>query len=200
MRLITRRVWPPEDSAPSSTPTSTLAPGEPAYWSGTATNRGIMLLVVLVLLEGGLIHLMLSQTPGLAKWGIAVHVLLLFGLSLMWKVRVTLNERALTIHYGQLGWPRQRLPLERIVSAQTFELEPMEHGGWGYRGSLRLTNRAAVVVRSGLALRLELQGGKRLSITVDDAETAARLINGFVSRRAEPPANPPTPEAGASCR
>lgn len=187
---MARRVWPQADAVQSAPMTALpLAPDERAYWAGTASNRWLMLLVVLVVMEGGLVHLMLSQTPGLSKWGIVAHSFVISLLSLMWKVRVTLNERELIIHYGQLGWPRQRIELARILSARSFELEPMEHGGWGYRGSLRLTRRAAVVVRSGLALRLELQGSKHLSITVDDAETAARLINGFVSRRQDPAAN-----------
>jgi hypothetical protein len=193
---VARRIWPPGDPAPSvPTEALPLAPGERAYWSGSAFNGGLVLLALFVMLEGGVLHLAFRKTPGMAEWNLALHAFVMLLFMFMWKVRVTLNERALTIHYGQLGWPRQRILLDRIISAQTFELVPMEHGGWGYRGSLKLTRRAAVVVRSGLALGLELEGGKRLSITVDDAETAARLINGFVSRRADPPTNTPTPTA-----
>jgi hypothetical protein len=191
---IARRVWPSGDPPPSApTEALPLAPGERAYWSGSAFNGGLVLLALFVMLEGGVLHLAFSKTPGMAEWNVALHAFVVILFMFMWKVRVTLNERELTIHYGQLGWPRQRIPLDRILSAQTFELVPMEHGGWGYRGSLKLTKRAAVVVRSGLALRLELEGGKRLSITVDDAETAARLINGFVNRREDLTPNPPTP-------
>ncbi|MEO8184141.1 MAG: hypothetical protein ABI895_35425 [Deltaproteobacteria bacterium] len=49
---------------------------------------------------------------------------------------------------------------------------------------MKIGRRAAVVVRSGCALRVDFGDGARLSITVDDAETAARLINGLVLRRA----------------
>jgi hypothetical protein len=103
-------------------------------------------------------------------------------LELCSKIRVTVDERALTIRYGRLGWLRQRMAIERILAATAFELDPWAHGGWGYRGSLKLLGKAAVVVRAGQALRLDLRDGKRLSITVDDAETAARLVNGFVQR------------------
>ena len=107
---------------------------------------------------------------------------------------------ALATHWGLGGAPDAALPKTGLMLMAACSIvlplvlvwprkPPMEHGGWGYRGSLRLTQRAAVVVRSGLALRLELQGGKRLSITVDDAGTAARLINGFVNRRTDPTAD-----------
>jgi hypothetical protein len=46
-----------------------------------------------------------------------------------------------------------------------------------------------VVARSGSAVRLDLREGSRLSIAVDDADTAARLINGFVQRRSGPSAD-----------
>ena len=59
----------------------------------------------------------------------------------------------------------------------------MEHGGYGYRGSLRFSGRAALVVRGGPALGLELDGGKRLSISVDDAEIGARAINRLIAQR-----------------
>ncbi|HYO95950.1 MAG TPA: hypothetical protein VER33_15635 [Polyangiaceae bacterium] len=57
------------------------------------------------------------------------------------------------------------------------------HGDWGNRGSAWLAGRAAIVARSGSALRLSLAPGKTLTISVDDAESAAQLINAFVLRR-----------------
>jgi hypothetical protein len=49
---------------------------------------------------------------------------------------------------------------------------------------LAILGRAAIVVRRGQALRLELERGRELSITVDDAGTAAELINGLLARNA----------------
>ena len=134
--------------------------------------------------EGALFGLILTKAPPAAfHLLIGVHVLVIVSLALMGSLRVSVNERALQIRYGQLGWPRQRIALDRIRAAEPFDLVPIDHEGWGYRGSLRLFGRAAVVVRAGPALRLELEGNKRFAVTVDDAETAARLINAFVSRR-----------------
>ena len=44
----------------------------------------------------------------------------------------------------------------------------MQTGGWGYRGSLRLFKRAALVTRRGEALELTLTRKRRFIVTVDD--------------------------------
>ena len=88
----------------------------------------------------------------------------------------------------------KRVPLERVRGAEACEVEALEHGGWGYPGNVRWPGRAAVVVRSGSAVRLQLRDGKHLSISVDDASTAAELINGFVQRRGA------TPDAGGAAQ
>jgi hypothetical protein len=86
------------------------------------------------------------------------------------------------VRYGHFGWWTRRVPLAQIVAVQAVNVDALEHGGWGYRGGLRLFKKAAIVVRSGDAVRLELVGGRRLFITVDDADTAAHLLNGLVER------------------
>jgi hypothetical protein len=167
-----------------------LAAGERAYWSGAAHNRWFLLIVVGMLIESGVFSLILAKSPAASRTVLLIHLLVLPLLELFSKIRVSVAERGLTIHYGHLGWIRQRVPLARIARASAFELEPLAHGGWGYRGSLKWRGRAAVVVRSGSALRLELRDGTQLSVTVNDAETAASLLNGFVQRNAELPPSP----------
>jgi uncharacterized protein DUF1648 len=185
--VVARRVWPRGDSSASAPDAAlSLAPGERAYWSGTASNHGLLLLGLAAFGQGWLLVSVLAKGPHSSRFALLIPVLVLIVLELFSKIRVTVNEQGVSIYYGHLGWLRQRLPLERVLAARSFELVPMEHGGWGYRGSLMLAKRAAVVVRSGVALRLDLDGGKHFAISVDDAETAARLINGFVSRRALP--------------
>jgi hypothetical protein len=148
------------------------------------------LVLLAILIETAVFRMILSKAPVASGWVLGVHILAFLLLEHLSKIRVSINERALTIHYGHLGWVRQRVPLARIARASAFELEPLSHGGWGYRGSLKLRGRAAVVVRSGSALRLELRDAKQLCITVDDAETGAALLNGFVQRGAAPPSHP----------
>ncbi len=105
-------------------------------------------------------------------------------LALFSSLRVRVDRRGVRIDYGPFAWPRQRIALERIESATASEIRPMAHGGWGYRGSLTLMGRAAVIVRGGDALHLQLDGGKRFVVTVDDAATAAGLVNDLKARGA----------------
>jgi hypothetical protein len=58
----------------------------------------------------------------------------------------------------------------------------MQWGGWGYRGSRRLFRKAAVVLRAGPALRLDLADDTQLVVTVDDAESGAGLLNDLLAR------------------
>jgi hypothetical protein len=181
--LLARRWWPPLRNAEAPPDALPLADGERAYWSGTASNGWLSLIALLVVIEGGLLQLTLAKVSGVSRPVLALHLLILVALELCSKIRVTVNERELTIRYGRLGWLRQRVAIERVLAATVFELDPWAHRGWGYRGSLRLLGKVAIVVRAGSALRLDLRDGKCLSVTVDDADTAARLVNGFVQRR-----------------
>lgn len=185
--IAARRRWAALAVAPAPVDVLPLERGERAYWSGGARNRWFWLIGLGIAIEGGVLRLVVGGSPvGLPV--LLVHLAVLVLLEQLSTIRVSVDERALTIRYGHLGWVRQRVALERVERATAFELEPWAHGGWGYRGSLKLGGRAAVVVRAGAAVRLDLRDGTRLSITVDDAETAARLINGFLQRRGEPPA------------
>jgi hypothetical protein len=105
-------------------------------------------------------------------------------------VRVTADRHGLTVRYGPFGWPRTRIGLDRIARAETIVVRPMEHGGWGYRGSITALGRAAVVVRAGEGIQLDLTDGTRFVVTVDDAETGAGAINDLVSAEQHPPHGP----------
>ena len=67
--------------------------------------------------------------------------------------------------------------------ARALNVKPMNHGGWGHRGSLLLLGKAAVVVRRGDAIEVTLRGGRQFLVTVDDAETGAALLNGLVQQQ-----------------
>lgn len=179
-------------------PLSTLSPPperglEPAdgsagteHWTASAHNPWLALVLVLGIGHGAVMNLLLATAP--AAYLNVAELMVLIAIELFSKVRVKVDARALTIHYGHLGWVRQRVALGRIESARGSRLEPVEHGGFGYRGSLRFSGRAALVVRAGPGLRLELDGGKSLTISVDDAERGAQIINSLVARRG--PASP----------
>jgi len=98
------------------------------------------------------------------------------------RIDVTVDDAAVTIRYGLAGWPVQRVTLDRVRRVQAIDLQPIEWGGWGYRGSLKMRKKAAVVLRKGPALRLELDENLvELAITVDDPAGAVAAITALLS-------------------
>lgn len=188
---LARRRTPVVVEPPASSEAPPLEDDGPARWSSGASNIGFLLIAGALVIQAALVHRLVAGTSAGATALLGVHALALLLVEHLSAIRVSVDEHTLTIRYGRLGWLVQRIGLERVAAATAFELEAWEHGGWGYRGSLNLAGRAAVVVRSGSALRLDLRDGTRFSITVDDAATAARLITRVVQRRGAPPAQAP---------
>jgi hypothetical protein len=176
----------------SSPRPATSPSGDPGrfVWSGSARNGWMPLVLVIVLGHYAVASVLLGKMHGVSPYLNAAHLLVLALLELFSTIEVQIDSRQIVIRYGYLGWLRQRIALERVLAARAFQLEPLQHGGWGYRGSLRFGGRAALVVRAGDALGLELAGGKRLSITIDGAEAAARAVNALVSASPTPPQRP----------
>lgn len=96
--------------------------------------------------------------------------------SVLSRIQVFADHRGLTVTYGWWTWPRTAIPLDRIASAAAIDVAPAEWGGWGYRGSVRLFRQAAVVLRRGEGLRVDLVDGRRFVVTIDDACTAAAVL------------------------
>jgi hypothetical protein len=160
-----------------------LGTHERVFWTGGAENRFEALLSVALLLIALLAAVRFELRHAIVPLLVALVV------EHVSAIRVVVNDQRLVVRYGRLGWVRQSIALRRVLCASSFDLAPMAHGGWGYRGSLRIFGRASVVVRGGPALRLELENGRVLQITVDDAGTAADLINGVLARDAAVPSS-----------
>lgn len=105
-------------------------------------------------------------------------ILLLALFALFAEVHVVVSRSGVTIHFGIWGWPRRRIAIESIEKAGVRDLFPREFGGWGYR---RRGNAVAIIVRAGKALALKTSKGEVL-VSLDEAEEAAGLINGFLSK------------------
>lgn len=82
----------------------------------------------------------------------------------------------LVVEYGPFRWPRQRVALADIEAVAATDIRPREWGGWGYRGSRAIGKRSAIVLRRGPGLQLTQRDGKELVISLDDPDTAARLL------------------------
>ncbi|HYU15004.1 MAG TPA: hypothetical protein VEL05_03005, partial [Candidatus Acidoferrum sp.] len=153
-----------------------LGATERAVWTGSAGNPWFA-TIGLALVCAGLVALPLAFAPVAAT---LLFTGCVFGTLSV--VHVRADESGLLLSYGPLRFPRQRVRLARIRAARAIDVVPLRHGGWGYRGSLAIFRRAAVVIRRGPGIELDLGRGL-LVITVDDADTAAGLLNDLVDRR-----------------
>ena len=165
------------DTAP---PAMDLAPGERAFWTSTLSAGWPLLLGAAVLVAGVVLAQFMEQWIRL--WITTVLLLPGIAITTFSRIRVTADRSGLTVRYGFLGWPRTSVPLHRIATARAIDVHPTEWGGWGYRGNLTLMNRAAVVLRAGPGLRLDLHDGKVFVVTIDDPDTPARLLNAEATR------------------
>ncbi|MDI3404745.1 hypothetical protein [Streptomyces cavernicola] len=156
----------------------------PEVWTGHATNRMQWLLALAgaaCLALGIKLAVDSNWTSGLGPLVMAVvgcvaaGLLMLFGTLAFVHVAVRVDRDSLEVRCGHLGLPRRRIPLSQIVAADfAAEVCPRQWGGWGYRW--RPQKGTAVIVRRGEAVVLELGDGHRFTVTVDDAESAVRVI------------------------
>lgn len=92
--------------------------------------------------------------------------------------RVTADRRGLTVR-SAVGWPQITIPTAQIASAQAVQINPLaEFGGWGYRWDA--AGRSGVIMRTGDAIEVTKQNGKRFVVTVPDAATAASVLSAHI--------------------
>ena len=115
-----------------------------------------------------------------ALWGTLALILAVSVLSLsMMRFDVRVDDAGLTVR-APLGWPRAHIATDSITSASAVEVSPMaEFGGWGWRFG---ANGQGFVLRAGEGIRIARDGGSDLTITVDDATTAAALLRRNIAR------------------
>jgi hypothetical protein len=156
----------------------------PEVWSGRATNRVQWLLALIgaacmalgieLALESawtsGIVPLVMSVVGC-----IAAGLLVLFGTLAFVHVDLRLDQESLEVRCGHIGVPRRRIPLSHVAGAEFVpHVTPRHWGGWGYRW--RPEKGTAVVVRRGEGVLLRLWDGHTFTITVDNAESAVRVI------------------------
>jgi len=192
-------VWSMEDAedgqegrSPDAPVFGRPTPPRPLLWVGSASNRHQWLLAAVgaaCVALGVLVAVTVPNTDGPAAWVmtvagcLAIGVLLLGGTLAFVHVHVRIDREALEVRCGHVGLPRRRILLREVVSVTHQPCLPMHWGGWGYR--YRQSHGAAVVVRKGPALVLELGGGRRFTVTVDDPEAAVRVIRALLPSRPE---------------
>ncbi|GHF70141.1 lipoprotein [Streptomyces mashuensis] len=156
----------------------------PEVWTGRATNRGQWLLAVIgaaCLALGIDLAVDSAWTSGLAPLVmsvvgcVAAGLLILYGTLAFVHVAVRVDQHCLEIRCGHIGVPRKRIPLTQVVDAELApRVTPRHWGGWGYRW--RPERGTGVVVRRGEGIVVRLGDGRTITVTVDDAEAAVRVI------------------------
>ncbi|MFF5022853.1 hypothetical protein ACWERI_14650 [Streptomyces collinus] len=156
----------------------------PDVWTGRATNRVQWLLALVgaaCLALGIELAVESAWTSGSAALAmsvvgcIAAGLLVLFGTLAFVHVDLKLDKECVEVRCGHIGVPRRRIPLTEVVGADfTPVVTPRQWGGWGYRW--RPEKGTAVVVRRGEGVVLSLWDGHTFTITVDNAESAVRVI------------------------
>ncbi|MFE9257944.1 hypothetical protein [Streptomyces sp. NPDC006879] len=153
-------------------------------WIGRATNRAQWVLAVAgaaCMALGITLAVDSAWTSGIAPLAmsvvgcVAAGLLMLYGTLAFVHVAVTLDGEAMEVRCGHIGVPRRRILLDQIADAQFIDrVTPRQWGGWGYRW--RPDKGTGVIVRRGEAVVLRLGDGRLFTVTVDDAETAVRII------------------------
>ena len=98
------------------------------------------------------------------------------------QITVTVDETHLRTAFA-LPLIRVGIPLAEVERLEHVpDLRPVRYGGWGYRGSLRLLKRAAVILRRGDGVIFALTRERRYIVTVDDAATLAHTVQERIAR------------------
>ncbi|WP_136520490.1 DUF1648 domain-containing protein [Cellulomonas telluris] len=169
------RALPADRPVDPDAPRVPLAEHERAAWTRTASGSTVLVAGgAAVLLVAGLAVTM----PMPALWLLVVVLAALLGAMSVFRVRV--DAAGLTAR-SALGWPTLRVPLDEVEEARTVTVDPFaDFGGWGYRVGAQ--GRVGVVLRRGEGLEVRRTGGRAMVVTVDDAATAAALLNTLADR------------------
>ncbi|MER6308026.1 DUF1648 domain-containing protein [Streptomyces sp. NPDC001657] len=153
-----------------------LPAGTAAGWSRTVSSP-LLAVLGIVLFGAGLVVGVLGAWP--ASLGLIPAAALVLPFA---SVRVTVDRRGLTVAPTLLPSRLRirRVPLDRIREATGRPIAALaEYGGWGYR--IR-PGGSGLILRSGDGIVVTLTGGRTFAVTVDDAATAAALLNTYADR------------------
>ncbi|WP_426506055.1 hypothetical protein ACPPVO_49525 [Dactylosporangium sp. McL0621] len=162
--------------------TASALPGRGRYsiYTGRVTNWPLVValgvaLMAPLLLMGGMSRGSWSDPAGPAIPLLVAAVALLLSVLTGLNVRTAAGPNGVTVHCGMLGWPRRTYRLEAIAHAEVVDLPPslwrMSLGFWWTPRQTYFT------VRPGPVLRLALNTGRSVAITVPDPHAAVAIIH-----------------------
>lgn len=168
------------DTAPRpDAPRIDLGDGERVAWSGTAIAPGWLRLVVGA---GPVAVVAVTMAFGRASLAVlivaavATAVVLPFVLT---PVRVVVDQRGLVAR-GALPPRAIRVPLDEVAEARVVTVKALNgFGGYGYRIG---PAGVGLIARPGPAVEVTRGDGSRFTVTVDDADRGAAVLNTLAAR------------------
>lgn len=170
----------PQSSARPATPLA-LAPTERALWfrETTLALPGLLLILGAVTAAGAGTIIAWFQADQTLAWVLTIMTAVLMAAAATTTAfRVRVDESGLTVT-SVAGFPRFRVPLADVAAVEVVTVNPMgEFGGWGLRS---VPGRFGVVLRGGPALQVTRRSGRQFVVVVDDAATAAALLEALAA-------------------
>ncbi|MGW9629399.1 DUF1648 domain-containing protein [Agromyces sp. NPDC055520] len=184
--FVQPRVSTVGDVPPRTVPPLDLAAGERAVWVRTTTMATFAVVLIVVAIVALAIGTAVVATTGSSSWwimlGVTLLLVVLAATTTVFVVRV--DDRGLVAR-SPLGFPRFAVPIDDVETVAVTSVQPTaEFGGWGIR--LAPDGAFGIVLRAGEALQVTRRGGRRFVVTVDDAATAAALLEALSARARAP--------------
>jgi hypothetical protein len=162
--------------------------GEVAAWTGRAELPAWFIAVVAAVASVLVaLDLVLLLTEGLRLWFLLlVPTLLLVVLMTTAHFVVTAGPGGFVVR-SAIGWPRLGIPAADIAKAGTAAVDPLaDFGGWGIRWVIgpNRKGRWGVITHRGPGLEVVRRDGRSVVVTLDDAGTAAAVLETYVRSHA----------------
>jgi len=120
--------------------------------------------ILYVVLVGFLIWAVWDDSSGPLLVLILVSIVLLVIPLIFGKLVIRVDEQALHVVFGMIGWPAQHIPLDSIKTARAVDYRPIiNFGGWGIRrGRLDGEMTSAYTSRGKRGVLFELKEERRI--------------------------------------
>ncbi len=158
---------------------------ERVAWSGVTGSTSFLLMGVGVTAVGiiGLALVLASAASAGAIVGAVACVVAGLSTLLLARVRLTVDQRGMRLASTLFRVPLMRIPLASIASVEAETIDPLRWGGWGYRFS---GSGRAYVTRRSAGLVVTNRAGFASAVTIEDAGTAASVIQTLIDRAPTP--------------
>lgn len=151
-----------------------FGPTEQVSWKKNISTPWLALFGTALLALGVFIGWTADWVAGLVTAGSGIVVCLFMNFAM------TVDRNGLTVSLAALSFLRIRIPLYDIAKVEVEETTPAQFAGLGYR---IVPGGSGVILRQGPTLIITRASGRWFAVTVDDAETAAGVLNGLLARK-----------------